>query len=402
MLDSQAIKKDFPIFEAHPDLIYLDSTATTQKPRSVIEAVDRFSRTTNANVHRGIYRLAEQATDAYEGARAAIAAFLGAEPRQLVFTRNATEAINLVAYAWGRSALAAGDTIVLTQMEHHSNIVPWQILAKERGLKLAFIPITADGRLDADAAERLITRGVKLVALTQMSNVLGTRVDLAPIIARAHAIGTRVLVDGAQAAAHFPVNVSALGADFYAFSGHKMLGPFGSGGLIAKPELLESMPPFLGGGDMIREVSFESSTWNDIPYKFEAGTPDASAAVGLGAAVAYLQGLGMDAVWNHERGLAALALERLDRLPGVKTYGPRGKDRGGVVAFTVDGIHPHDIASMLDEQHIAIRAGHHCAQPLLRTLGLKATARASFSVFSVSEDVEALVRGLETCLKVFG
>lgn len=400
-LNPVAIRKDFPIFQAHPDLVYLDSTATSQKPQVVIEAMDAFQSETNANPHRGIYQLAEAATSAYEQARVTVARFLGAEPQQLVWTRNATEAINLVARAWGAVNLGPKDTVVLTVMEHHSNIVPWQLLQKEKGFRIEYLPITKEGRLDLEAARRTIKPGVKLVSVTHMSNVLSAVNPVRELIELAHSVGATVVVDGAQAAAHLPVNFTELGADFYAFSGHKMLGPFGIGGLIAKRELLEAMPPFLGGGEMIREVTLQGATWNDVPYKFEAGTPNAVGAIGLGAAIEYLAKLGMHKVWQHEHELATYALEKFDALTGVRTYGPRGDDRGGVVTFTIDGVHPHDIASLLDEQGIAVRAGHHCAMPLHRALGIPSSARASFGVYTTKQDIDVLVDGLKSILKVF-
>lgn len=394
MLDPRVVKKDFPIFETYPDLVYLDSAATSQKPRTVIEAMTRFQTETNANPHRGIYKLAEAATAAYEQARQRVAKFLGAQTEQLVWTRSATEAINLVASAWGRANLGPQDGVVLTVMEHHSNIVPWQLIAKERGTRIEYIPITTDGRLDMEQARDIIKPGVKLVSVAHMSNVLGVVNPVEDIIKLAHEAGALALLDGAQAAAHLPVEFQKLGADFYAFSGHKMLGPFGIGGLLAKRELLEAMPPYQGGGDMIVEVTLEGATWNEVPLKFEAGTPNAVGAIGLAAAVGYLDKLRMDNVWQHEHELALYALDKLRGLKGVTTYGPAGEDRGGVVVFTLENVHPHDIASMLDERHIAVRAGHHCAMPLHRELGIAASARASFGVYSSKQDVDELVRAL--------
>ncbi len=401
MLDPHAVKKDFPIFETYPQLVYLDSGATSQKPQVVLEAMDAFQRQTNANPHRGIYQLAEAATAAYEQARATVAKLLGAAPEQLIWTRNATEAINLVARSWGAANLGPNDTIVLTVMEHHSNIVPWQLLQKEKGFRIEYLPITKVGRLDLEAARRSIKPGVKLVSVAHMSNMLGVVNPVRELIELAHNVGAIVVVDGAQAAAHLPVNFTELGADFYAFSGHKMLGPFGIGGLLAKRELLESMPPYQGGGDMIQEVTLEGATWNDVPLKFEAGTPNAVGAVGLAAAVDYLSKLGLENVWRHEHDLAVQALEKMQALKGVTTYGPAGDDRGGVVTFTIEGVHPHDIASLLDEQGIAVRAGHHCAQPLHAALGIPSSARASFGVYSTRGDIDAFVSALKKIIEVF-
>ncbi|MBI3115155.1 MAG: SufS family cysteine desulfurase [Candidatus Kerfeldbacteria bacterium] len=401
MLDAARVKQDFPVFDAYPDLVYLDSTATSQKPRAVIDAMTRFQAETNANPHRGIYALAEAATTAYEQARADVARFLGADPQTLVWTRNATEAINLVARAWGATNLGPKDTVVLTVMEHHSNIVPWQLLAKEKGFRIHYLPITKEGRLDMAKAREVIRPGVKLLSFAHMSNLLGVVNPVKDLIELAHRTGAIAVVDGAQAAAHLPVNVQELGADCYAFSGHKMLGPFGIGGLLAKRELLEAMPPYQGGGDMIREVTLDGATWNDVPQKFEAGTPNAVGAIGLATAVEYLTKLGMENVWQHEHDLAEYTLQKLDELPGVTTYGPHSDDRGGVIAFTIKDVHPHDIASMLDEQGIAVRAGHHCAQPLHAALGIPSSARASFGVYTLKEDVDALVGGIKKVLNVF-
>ena len=405
-LDPHAIRNDFPILgtTVHgKPLIYLDSASTSQKPSVVIEAMDRYYREYNANVHRGIYEIGERSTAAYEGARAKVARFIGAsDPHQVVFTRNATEAINLVAYSWGRRNIDRGDVIVLTEMEHHANLVPWQLLVQERDGDLEFIPITDDGILRLDVLEVLLRLRPKLVAFTHVSNTLGTINPVAEMIEMAHAAGALVLVDGAQAAPHVPVDVEALGADFYVFSGHKMLAPMGSGALWARRELLEAMPPFLAGGEMIREVHLRRSDWNDLPWKFEAGTPDVSAAIGLGAAADYLADLGMDAVREHERDLVAYTLETLARdVPGIELYGPPADVRGGVVPFNLPGIHPHDVAQVLDRSGIAVRAGHHCTMPLHERLDLAATARASFNVYSTREDVDALVAGLLEVQRVF-
>jgi cysteine desulfurase / selenocysteine lyase len=406
-LDPVALRADFPIL-ARPTpsgrpLVYLDSAATSQKPAVVIEAVDRFYRETNANVHRGIYDLSERATAAYEGARATTARFINApEPAEVVFTRNATEAINLVAATWGRRNVDRGDVVILTEMEHHANLVPWQVLVQERDGDLEFIPITDEGILRLDVLDVLLKLKPRLVAFTHVSNTLGTIDPVREIADLAHAAGALVLVDGAQAVPHLPVDVQALGADFYVFSGHKMLGPTGSGALWARRELLEAMPPFMTGGDMIREVHLRRSDWNEIPWKFEAGTPDIAAAVGLGVAAQYLMDLGMANVREHERGLVAYALDLLAReVPGIALYGPPAEVRGGVIPFNLPAIHPHDVAQVLDRLGIAIRAGHHCTMPLHERLDLAATARASLSVFSTREDIDALAVGLREVQRIF-
>ncbi|HEX9892245.1 MAG TPA: cysteine desulfurase [Actinomycetota bacterium] len=405
-MDPHAIRKDFPILERQvhgKPLVYLDSTATSQKPRQVIEAITGFYEDHNANVHRGIYALAEEATEAYESARAKIASFLGApDPWTIVFTRGTTESINLVAHAWGRTFLREGDEVVLTEMEHHSNIVPWQLAAKDTGAVLRYAPITDDGLLDVDAFRALLTDRTKLVAVSGQSNVLGTLPPLRDIAALAHDAGAKVLVDGAQFVSHNPVDVAALDVDFLTFSGHKMLGPTGSGGLYGRRELLEAMGPYHGGGEMIMEVYPDRSTYKEPPFKFEAGTPPIAQAVGLGAAVDYLEGIGMDAVRAHERELTAYALERLSGI-GARIFGPTDLDlRGGAVSFWLKDVHPHDLAQVLDQEGVAIRAGHHCAQILMRRLGVPATARASFYVYNVAEDVDALVAALEKAEEVFG
>jgi cysteine desulfurase/selenocysteine lyase len=358
--------------------------------------MERVYRECYANVHRGIYAFSEEATLAYENARDRVASFINAPVREgIIFTRNTTEAINLVAYAWGRMNIRSGDRILLTEMEHHSNLVPWQLLAQEKGAQLVYLPITDDGLLRMDLLDSLLDERVKLVAVTMMSNVLGTVNPVKEIICRAHAAGAVVLVDAAQSVPHMPVDVQDLDCDFLAFSGHKMCGPTGIGVLYGKEALLEAMPPFLGGGDMIRKVEWESATWNRLPWKFEAGTPAFVEGIGLGAAVDYLTGIGMEAIAAHERELTAYALERLSALLGLNIVGPPAHQRGGVVAFTFRGIHPHDIAHMLDMEGIAVRAGHHCAQPLHRRLGLTATVRASFYLYNTAEEVDALARALE-------
>jgi cysteine desulfurase / selenocysteine lyase len=404
-LDRARIRQDFPIFAqlVHGKrLVFLDSAASSQKPAQVLDAMDRVYHTTYANVHRGVYAYSERSTELYEQARERVARFIGAPAaEQIVFTRNATEALNLLAYAYGRAFLQAGDEIVLTELEHHANLVPWQVLAKERGLRLKFIPLAPDGTLDLDTLDALLTPRVKLVSFAHVSNVLGTITDPRPLVERAHAIGAKVIVDACQSVPHMPIDVAALDCDFLVFSGHKMLGPTGIGVLYGKPDLLEAMPPFLTGGDMISSVSFEGATWNDVPLKFEAGTPAFVEAIGLGAAVEYLEALGMDAVRAHERELTAYALERLREMSGLHMVGPTDPDiRASVLSFTVDGVHPHDLATLLDRDGIAIRAGQHCAQPLHMKLGLGATARASFYLYNDLGDVDALIEGIYAAKRI--
>ena len=406
-LDPIAIRTDFPLLERDFEgrrLAYLDSAATALKPRVVIEAMDDYNRRYSANVHRGIYRIGEEATAAYEAARAATARFLHApDAREIVFVRNATEAINLVAYSWGRRNIGSGDSIVLTELEHHSNLVPWQLLAQERDADLEFVPIDDQGRLVQESYRALLRTRPRLVAFTHVSNGLGTINPVREMVDEAHAAGALVLVDGAQAAPHLPVDIQALGCDFYVFSGHKTLGPTGSGALWARRELLEAMPPFLAGGEMIREVHLRRTEFNDVPWKFEAGTPDVAAAIGLGAAIGYLEGIGMEAVRAHERSLLEYALELLPQeVPQLRIYGPLDPaERGGVVTFNLPDVHPHDVASLLDREAVAIRAGHHCTQPLHERLGEAATARASFNVYSDHEDIERLAAGLARVQRLF-
>jgi cysteine desulfurase/selenocysteine lyase len=405
-IDGKKIRADFPILarEVHPGvpLVYLDSAATSQKPNSVIETISDFYRLHNANIHRAVHTLAEEATDLYEAGRQKVADWIGAERAQeIIFTRNATEAINLVAQSWGRTFLAAGDVILLTEMEHHSNLVPWQILAEARKLRLEFIPITGSGELDLDAFEKLLLLEPKLIALTQMSNVLGTVNPVREIVRSAHRSGAKVLVDAAQSVAHMAVNVRELDADFVAFSAHKMCGPTGIGALYGKRDLLLEMPPFMGGGDMIRKVEWRSFEPNDLPYTFEAGTPPIAEAVGWGAAVDYLKGIGIAAIHHHEQTITRYALQRLNEIPGLKIIGPDAAKRGGIVAFTVEGIHPHDIAQILDSVGVAVRSGHHCTMPLHRKLDLPATTRASFYLYTIEAEIDALIRGLEKARKLF-
>ena len=398
-LDAEAVRKDFPIFETlarGKRLVYLDSAATSQKPRRVVDRIVAFYEEENANVHRGVYELSERATDAYEGARSACARFIGAtSTRSIVFTRGTTESINLVRFSWGRANLFEGDEILVTEMEHHSNLVPWQLLASETGTTLRHLPIDDDGRLQMDRLDEFITDKTKLVAVTLMSNVLGTINPIREIADAAHSVGARIVVDAAQAAPHVSFDVNDLDADFLAISGHKMCGPTGSGILYGREDLLEEMPPFHGGGEMIREVWADRATWNEIPYKFEAGTMNIAQAVGMGAAIEYLEELGMDAVHEHETRLASIAMEKLQAI-GAKIYGPKqGADRGGVVSFNLEEVHPHDMATILDQEGVCIRAGHHCAQPLMRRLDVPATARASFYVYNTEEDIDALIEALD-------
>jgi cysteine desulfurase/selenocysteine lyase len=404
----EKVRAAFPALEREvhgKPVAYLDSGASSQRVLASIQAVDRYERSHHSNVHRGSHTLSAEATAAYEGARATVADHLGAaDRREVVFVRNATEAINLVRYTWAREQVGAGDTVVITRMEHHSNVVPWQLLCEERNARLAYVELDAEGRLDLDSLTALLRDGnVKLVAVAHVSNVLGTINPVDEISRRAHAAGAKVLVDGAQAVPQLPVDVGETGADFYAFTGHKMLGPTGIGVLWGRRELLEEMPPFLGGGSMIRAVEDDHSTWAAPPAKFEAGTPAIAEAVGLGEAVDYLAGLGMGSVRAHERELTEYALERLGSVEGLTVYGPSDpSERGGLVSFTIEGIHPHDLAELCNREAVCIRAGHHCAQPLMRHLGIPATARASFSVYNGRDDVDRLVEALEAAKRVFG
>lgn len=405
-LDVATIREDFPLLRqtAHgKPIVYLDSTSTSQKPEQVIQALDDYYRRYNANIHRGIYSIAEEATARHEEARKKLQKFINAKSwREIIFVRNTTEAINLVAYAWGRANVHAGDEIVTTLLEHHSNIVPWQLLAKEKGAVLKFIPVDPDGYLQTGDLQSVITDKTKLVAITMMSNVAGTITPLKSIISRAHEVGAVTVVDGAQGVPHLKTDVRELDCDFLAFSGHKMLGPF-IGVLYGKRAILEEMPPFLGGGDMIREVHMSESRWNDLPYKFEAGTPAIAEAIGLGVAVDYLTALDMDNVRAHEKELAEYALERLVEVPGLRVVGPpNADDRGGVMAFDLPGIHPHDVATILDSEGICVRAGHHCAMPLHEHYDLAATTRASFYVYNLPEEIDKLVETLYKVKTVFG
>ena len=397
-LDIQAIREQFPLLDQSINghrLAYLDSTATAQKPLAVLDAMDRYYRTINANVHRGVYQISEAATEAYEGTRRTIGRFIGAKStKEIIFTRNATEAINLVAQSWGRANLQAGDRILLTVSEHHSNLVPWQLLAAQIGLELDFIELDAQGRLDLSNLDQLLTERTKLVAMTHMSNVLGTINPVERVIAAAKQVGALVLLDGAQSVPHIPVNVQALGCDFLAFSGHKMCGPTGIGVLWARRELLEAMPPFMGGGDMIKRVGLRESSWNDLPWKFEAGTPAIAEAIGLGAAIDFLNELGMQAIHERERQLTNYAWDKLSGIDGLTIFGPPAAERGGLLSFTLAGVHAHDVAAILDTQGIAVRAGHHCTHPLHDIFGVPATVRASFYLYTLEEEIDRLAEAL--------
>jgi cysteine desulfurase/selenocysteine lyase len=403
-LDVESVAAQFPILARRIDgqpLTYLDSANTAQKPRAVLDAIHSALAKHNANIHRAVYPLAHESTEAFEGARRRIAARLGSDFAEVVFTKNATEAINLVAYSWGRTNVGAGDTVVLTEMEHHSNIVPWQLLAKERDAELRYVSITPEGRLDLSALDRELARSPKLLCVAHVSNVLGTVNPVEEIVQRAHRMGTRVLIDGAQAAPHLALDLPAIDADFYVFTGHKCYGPTGIGVLRAKRELLEAMPPFLGGGDMISSVDWQESTWAEVPLKFEAGTSPFVEAQGLATALDWLHSLGMDAVYAHEHDLTAYALERLGELPGLTIFGPLHEPRGTAVSFALEGVHPHDVAEVLGRDGVCVRAGHHCAQPLMRKLGVAATSRASFGVHNSHADVDRLIDSLGEVRRIF-
>jgi cysteine desulfurase / selenocysteine lyase len=400
------VRADFPIFARRPGgvpLIYLDSAASSQKPAVVIEALAEHLRSHNANVHRGVYPLAQEADAAFESARERIAAFTGGEPRTTIFTKNVTEAINLIAYAWGRANVGPGDAVLITQMEHHANIVPWQVLCRERGATLRYLEVDERGELSLDALDAELARGdVRLLAFAHVSNVLGTVNPVAEMTARARRAGVVSVVDGAQAVPQMPVDISELGADFYAWTGHKVLGPTGIGVLHGRAELLDAMEPFLTGGDMISSVDFSTSTWNELPWKFEAGTPMIAEAVGLARAVDYLSELGMQHVRDHELALTAYMLERLAQVPGLQVVGPpEAEHRGGLAAFTIEGMHPHDIAEVCGRDGVSIRAGHHCAQPLMKCLGIGATARASVGVYNDRADIDALLAALTAGRQIF-
>ena len=407
MLDVEALREDFPILKREVygrPLVYLDSAATSQKPRCVIEAIKHYYEYYNANIHRAVHCLGEEATAAYESAREKVARFINApDASSIIFVRNTTEAINLVAHAWARHNLRPGDEVLLTEMEHHSNLVPWQMAARETGAKLRFVPVTDEGTLALDGLGAFVTERTKLVAMTQVSNALGTINPVAEVARAAHARGALMLVDGAQSVPHMPVDVQALDCDFLAFSGHKMLGPTGVGVLYVRPQVAKEMEPFLGGGEMIREVWLEEATWNEPPLRFEAGTPNIADVIGLGAAIDYLSALGMESVREHERELAAYALGVLGELDDLIIYGPLDPEqRGGVFSFNYADIHPHDLGTILDRQGVAVRAGHHCAMPLMRRLWVVATTLASFYVYTTKEEVDALAQALRKARAYFG
>ncbi len=401
----EELRSEFPILSrrVHGEpLAYLDNGATSQKPRAVIEALDRFWTEHNANVHRGVHTLSEEATAMYEGARATIARHLGAEPSEVVFTRNVTGSLNLVAHAWGRANVGAGDRILLTEMEHHSNIVPWYLLASDVGAELDWVPIDGEGRLDMEALAAALARGPKLVAVAHISNVLGTVNPIAEVARLAHEAGAIVVVDGAQAAPKLELDPSELGADFYGFTGHKLYGPTGVGVLYGRRDLLEEMGPFEGGGSMIRKVTKERITWASVPARFEAGTPPIAEAIGLAAAVEWLDELGLDAAHAHEAEVGAYALERLADVPGLRLFGPpAGEDRVGIISFALEGVHPHDVSEILDRHAVAVRAGHHCAQVLMDRLGVPATTRASLAVYNTRAEVDRLVDALADVRRIF-
>ncbi len=402
-LDAEALRADFPIFSqeigGHP-LVYLDNAATSQKPAAVLEALDAYYRTTNANIHRGVHTLAERATAQYEAAREKVAAFIGAaETREIVFTRGTTEAVNLVAQSYLRPRLAEGDEIIVSEMEHHSNIVPWQLVAEATGARIRMLPMNDDGELQLDAYEPLFNERTRLVAIGHVSNALGTINPVADIVATAHAHDVPVLVDGAQSVPHMPVDVRALGADFFCFSGHKMCGPTGIGALYARAELLEAMPPYQGGGEMISKVSFEGSEFNVIPHRFEAGTPDIAGAIGLGAAIDYLQHIGMERIHAHETDVLAYAHQRAREIEGLRIYGT-AREKAGVLSFLIDDVHPNDLGMLIDQEGVAIRTGHHCAMPVMTHFGINGTARASFAFYNTRADVDRLIDGISAVRKL--
>ena len=408
MFDVATVRKDFPVLDqvvhGRP-LVYLDSAATSQKPRQVVDAMTAYYEETNANVHRGVHALAEHATELYEGSRTAVARFVGADPRGVVFTKNATEALNLVAYSWARTKLRAGDIVLSTQMEHHANLVPWQLVQPEAGFDLRYVPVTPDGLLDEDAFDEIVATGrVKLFTVTAMSNVVGTINDVRRLAGKVRAAnaGAIVVCDGAQSVPHLPTDFLDLGVDFLCFSGHKMLGPTGIGCLVGRLDRLDEMPPFLGGGEMISTVTLEGSTFNEVPYKFEAGTPPIAEAIGLGAAVAYLTNLGMDAVRQHEVDILTAAIPALEAIEGVAVHGPHdAATRGAAVSFSIAGLHSHDIATVIDREGVAVRAGHHCAKPLVRVLGSAATTRASFYLYNTLDEIDALVDAIRVTQRFF-
>jgi cysteine desulfurase/selenocysteine lyase len=400
--DPRRIKRDFPIFANNPGLVFLDSAASAQKPAAVIDRVSDFYRTDYANVHRGVYRLSARSSELYEGARETARKFLNAASSdEIVFVRGATEAINLVAYSWGMNFLKPGDEVLVTELEHHANIVPWQLIRERTGLKLVAAPIDASGGLDLAAFERMLSKKTKLVAVTQLANATGALLPIEAIIRLAHQAGAKVLIDGCQAAPRLPVDVRSLDCDFYVFSGHKTYGPTGIGVLYAKKAILESMPPFQGGGDMIEQVTFEKTTFQHPPHRFEAGTPDISGAIGLARALDYIDDLGRDAILAHEEHLTFYGVDRLSKIPGVRLVNA-GQNRLGILSLDVQGIHPHDLATILDQHKVAVRAGHHCAQPLMDRLGLSGTTRASLGIYNDESDIDALAEALAQARKIFG
>ena len=399
-LNVEKIRRDFPIFKNNPDLIFLDNASTTQKPQQVIDTLTHYYENYNSNIHRGIYTIAEKATAAYEETRDKVAAFIGTEDRQsIVFTRGTTESINLVASSWGQN-LKPGDEVLITEMEHHSNIIPWQLICEKTGASLKYIPISEDGTLDLSNSGRYFTEKTKIVCVIHQSNVFGTINPIAEIVKMAHDVGALVLVDSAQSVPHHSVDVSKLGCDFFAFSGHKMMGPTGVGVLYARQEILKEMNPFMGGGEMIREVSMEKSTWNDIPWKFEAGTPNIAQVIGLGAAIDYLNEIGLQSIFDYEKKLLGYGQEKLQKIPGLTIYGT-SKNKGAVISFNITNIHPHDVAHILDTSGIAIRAGHHCAQPIMKRLSVPATNRASFYLYNTFEEIDSLIEGLTKTVDLF-
>ena len=399
-LDVEKIREDFPIFKNNPDLIFLDNASTTQKPKRVLETLTYYYENYNSNIHRGIYTIAEKATAAYEETRDKVSAFIGTEDRRgIVFTRGTTESINLVASSWGQS-LKPDDEVLITEMEHHSNIIPWQLICEKTGASLRYIPICEDGMLDLSNPQKYFTEKTKMVSVIYQSNVFGTVNPISDIVNRAHDVGAKVFVDGAQSVPHHRVNVEELGCDFFAFSGHKMLGPTGVGVLYGKPEILEEMNPFLGGGEMIRNVTMEKSTWNDIPWKFEAGTPNIAQVIGLGAAIDYINEIGIQSITDYEKKLLGYGQKKMQKIPGLTMYGT-GKDKGAVISFNINNIHPHDVAHILDTMGIAIRAGHHCAQPIMKRLGVPATNRASFYIYNTVSEIDSLIDGLTKTIDLF-
>jgi len=401
LIDAQKVREDFPIFRNNPDLVFLDNSSTTQKPQSVIDTLSHYYENYNSNIHRGIYQIAEQATAAYEKTRDKVAEFIGmVDRRSIVFTKGTTESINLVANSWGGQYLKPNDEVLITEMEHHSNIIPWQLICDRTGANLKYIPINEDGALDLSKPEKYFTNKTKIVCVIHQSNVFGTVNPILEIVKYAHEVGALVLVDGAQSTPHHRVNISELNCDFFVFSGHKMMGPTGVGVLFAKPELLEAMTPFLGGGEMIRKVTLEGSTWNDIPWKFEAGTPNIAQVIGLGSAIDYINKMGLDIISDYENVLLNYAQEKFHNIPGINIYGTV-KDKGAVISFNLENIHPHDVAHILDTYGIAIRAGHHCAQPIMKKLNVAATNRASFYLYNTLEEIDQLTEGLQKTVELF-